>query len=79
MSKAIDSPSDLIRRLAHFISDTFADEIHAQRVLASTLGAPDHYVLRREAVPDTYAEFLYRTSGALLHEPTARRRAHAGQ
>jgi hypothetical protein len=79
MSKAIDSPSDLIRRLAHLISDTFAEEIHAQRLLNSLLSAPDHYVFRRPAVPDSYAEFLYRTSGALLHEPTARERVQASR
>jgi hypothetical protein len=27
------------------------------------------------AAPDTYQEFLARTSGALLHEPSARKRA----
>jgi hypothetical protein len=31
---------------------------------------PDRYVFG-SAAPDTYAEFLARTSGALIHEPAA--------
>ena len=37
--------------------------------------APDRYTARPDAAPDTYAEFLFRTSGLLLHEPSARARA----
>ena len=36
--------------------------------------APDRYVLGPATAPDTYAEFLYRTSGPLRHEPPARKR-----
>jgi hypothetical protein len=37
--------------------------------------ATDRYIERPHAAPDTYDEFLARTSGALLHEPSARKRS----
>jgi hypothetical protein len=36
--------------------------------------ATDRYHEHPGAAPDTYDEFLTRTSGALLHEPSARKR-----
>jgi hypothetical protein len=42
--------------------------------------APDRYLADPGAAPDTFDEFLARTSGPLLHEPSARRRSRgAGQ
>jgi hypothetical protein len=76
MSKATDSHTDPIRRLAQLISDTVTEDIRAHRVITSLLWTPDHYVLRRPAVPGTYAEFLLRTSGPLRHEPPASARAY---
>lgn len=75
MSKATDSHTDPIRRLAQLISDTVTEDIRAHKVMTSLLWAPDHYVFRREAIPDTYAEFLLRTSGPLRYEPPASQRA----
>jgi hypothetical protein len=49
----------------------------AQRRMAAVSSAPDRYVAHPDAAPDTYAEFLFRTSGLLLHEPSARSRARA--
>jgi hypothetical protein len=37
--------------------------------------APDRYLPDSGQAPDNYAEFLYRTSGPLRHEPSARQRA----
>jgi hypothetical protein len=34
--------------------------------------AQDRYLLEPDESPDSYAEFLARTSGVLLHEPSAR-------
>lgn len=34
----------------------------------------DHYLPKPDAPPETYREFLARTRGALLHEPSARAR-----
>jgi hypothetical protein len=49
----------------------------AQRRMAAVSSAPDRYIAHPDAAPDTYAEFLFRTSGPLLHEPSARSRARA--
>jgi hypothetical protein len=49
----------------------------AQRRMTAIRTAPDRYTARPGTAPDTYAEFLYRTSGLLLHEPSARARARA--
>jgi hypothetical protein len=38
--------------------------------------APDAYLDGRDKAPADYTEFLFRTSGALLHEPGAARRAN---
>ena len=35
---------------------------------------PDRYVIGGGQAPDTYAEFLFRTSGWLAHEPPADKR-----
>jgi hypothetical protein len=34
----------------------------------------DHYLPNADAPPQTYGEFLARTRGVLLHEPSARAR-----
>jgi len=52
-----------------------ADWEYAQRRVMQVKVAPDQSVFRPDAVPQTYAEFLYRTSGVLKHEPPARNRA----
>jgi hypothetical protein len=36
----------------------------------------DLYLADANHAPDTYAEFLFRTSGSLLHEPAATGRRH---
>jgi hypothetical protein len=36
--------------------------------------APDRYMADSSGAPGDYAEFLFRTSGPLRHEPTARQR-----
>ena len=37
---------------------------------------PDAFLAERDKAPDDYAEFLFRTSSPLLHEPAAAGRAH---
>jgi hypothetical protein len=49
---------------------------YAQRRMIQLSYAPDRYVPQPGRVPDTYAEFLFRTSGPLAHERSARARAH---
>jgi hypothetical protein len=36
--------------------------------------SPDSYLMDRDQAPDTYAEFLFRTSSGLLHEPASGQR-----
>jgi hypothetical protein len=43
--------------------------------MAAVSTATDRFVARSDIAPDTYAEFLFRTSGQLLREPSARSRA----
>jgi hypothetical protein len=50
----------------------------AQRRLAALRTAPDRYLFNSEEAPATYAEFLARTSGQLLHEPPASKRGQRG-
>ena len=49
---------------------------YAQRRSFTLLTAPDAYLADRDEAPDDYAEFLFRTSSGLLHEPAAVGREH---
>jgi hypothetical protein len=54
---------------------TVIDECnYAQRRMLQLRLNPDRYVLTGDQAPDTYAEFLFRTSGLLIHEPAADKR-----
>jgi hypothetical protein len=64
-----------LRRLAQRLRDVIAEYAYAQRRMTELTTAPGGYVLHPEPAPDTYAEFLFRTSGVLRHEPPARIRA----
>jgi hypothetical protein len=63
-----------VRRVAGKLADTVREMNEAQRLMLVMRPATDRYIERPHAAPDTYAEFLARTSGALLHEPPARKR-----
>ncbi len=65
-----------ITALARRVADVIAECNYAQRRLTMLRLAPDRYLTDggRQA-PESYAEFLYRTSGLLPHEPAAGRRA----
>jgi len=67
----------LVRGLARKVSAVIAECNYAQHRMIELATAPDHYLFRPDAAPDTYAEFIYRTSGVLRHEPSARARARA--
>jgi hypothetical protein len=62
-------------RIAHRVSRTVANASYAQRRVMVLAGAVDRWMPNRDKAPDTFTEFMFRTSGPLLHEPTARRRA----
>jgi hypothetical protein len=63
-----------VRRAAGKLADVVREMNEAQRLMLVLQSAPDRYVAKPGAAPDTYDEFLARTSGPLLHEPSARRR-----
>ena len=61
-------------RVAGRVADAVHEMNEAQRLMLVARTATDRYVGNPGAAPDTYAEFLARTSGVLLHEPPARKR-----
>ena len=64
-----------ITALARRIAGFFAECNYAQRRLTILRTAPDAYLTTRNTAPDDYSEFLFRTSGTLMREPDAGRRA----
>jgi len=65
----------VINRIARRIGSVVAECDHAQRRLLQLRLSPDSYIHDGEHAPSSYGEFLYRTSGPLQHEPSARDRA----
>jgi hypothetical protein len=70
--RALRIVTAIVRRIAAVIRECG----DAQRRMTAIRTSPDRYAAHADAGPDTYAEFLFRTSGVLLHEPSARDRAH---
>jgi hypothetical protein len=68
------SAPGILKGLFRKLAGVLADCRYAQRRALILRTAPDAYTTRPDRAPDTYGEFLYRTSGVLLHEPTARAR-----
>jgi len=63
-----------VRRAAGKLADAVREMHEAQRRMLVLQTAMDRYIEKPGAAPDTYDEFLVRTSGVLLHEPPARKR-----
>ena len=63
-----------VRRAAGRLADAVREMNEAQRRMMVLRTATDRYLENPHAAPDTYAEFLARTSGMLLHEQSARKR-----
>ena len=63
-------------RLGKRIANIVAECDYAQRRSFAIMTNPDSYLTDRDHAPDTYAEFLFRTSGGLLHEAASSQRAH---
>lgn len=63
-----------MRRVAGKVAETVREMNEAQRLMLVMRTATDRYIDNPDAAPDTYEEFLLRTSGALRHEPSARKR-----
>lgn len=66
--------ADLLRRLAGRVKAAVSEMDYAQRRMLEVRLALDSYMLEPDEPPANYQEFLARTSGLLLHEPTARQR-----
>ena len=73
MSKA-NRQSRAVRQIVRKLSAIAAECAYAQRRMGELRTAPDRYMFTPDAPPGDYAEFLYRTSGVLRHEPPARAR-----
>jgi hypothetical protein len=63
-----------VRRVAGKVANTVREMHEAQRLTLVLRTATDRHVENPDVAPETYGEFLARTSGALLHEPPARKR-----
>jgi hypothetical protein len=59
------------RRVTRAIVGIVEECNYAQRRLLELRMDPERYVLPSWDAPDTYDEFLARTSGRLVHEPSA--------
>ncbi len=75
MTRRTTGPARLSSGLAR-IARLVAECDYAQRRSFAIMTNPDSYVIDRDQAPDTYAEFLFRTSGGLLEEPASAQRAH---
>jgi hypothetical protein len=65
-----------VRQATRAVAATLAECNRAQRRMAELRLNPDRFLLDGGAQPpDTYAEFLFRTSGLLTHEPPADKRS----
>jgi hypothetical protein len=65
----------VIHRIARRVGSVVAECNHAQRRLTQLRLSPDSYIPDHDCAPSTYSEFLFRTSGPLQREPSARARA----
>ncbi len=76
MAQPIRTPArTALGRLGQRVAAVVAECNYAQRRMTVLRTTPEAYVHGRDKAPADYAEFLFRTSGALLHEPAAHRRA----
>lgn len=65
-----------LRQFGRRVAAVVAECSYAQRRIAALQISPDRYLPDPGGAPETYLEFLFRTSGPLVHErPAARRSA----
>ena len=67
--------AQLLRSVTLSIAAAVAECHRATGTMTQLRPAPDRYLPDSGQAPDDYAEFLFRTSGPLRHEPTAKQRA----
>jgi hypothetical protein len=73
---ALARPTTGLARIGRRIAGVFAECDYAQRRWFTVMTTPDSYLTNADQAPDDYAEFLFRTSSSLVHEPTAEARAN---
>jgi hypothetical protein len=61
----------VVRAMARRVAAVIAECNYAQRRMTMRRTSPDRYLVPPRGAPDTYEEFLFRTSGPLPHEPPA--------
>jgi hypothetical protein len=71
--------SQMVRSAARTITSIVTECNQATRTMSQLRLAPDRYLSDSGQAPDDYAEFLFRTSGPLAHERSARQRLAAGR
>jgi hypothetical protein len=64
-----------LRTLARRLGVVVAECNYAQRRVTELKVSPERYLTQPSRAPDTYREFLMRTGGLLIHEPSAARRS----
>ena len=67
-----------LRRMVGKVAAVIGEMNEAQRRMIILRSAPDRYLLDSHEGPETYHEFLVRTSGPLLHEPPGAAAARKG-
>ncbi len=65
----------LLWRLRRRIAAILAECRDTQRRFTVLRASVDRHLAHPDSPPDTYPEFLFRTSGPLLHEPAAAARS----
>ena len=63
-----------VRKAIRTMADVIEECNYAQRRMLELRLNPERYVLHNDQAADTFAEFLFRTSGLLIHEPAADKR-----
>ena len=71
--------SQMVRSAAHTITSVVTECNQAAQTMSQLRMAPDRFLPDSGQAPDDYAEFLFRTSGSLVHEPSARQRLAGGR
>jgi hypothetical protein len=67
--------ADSLRRLAGRVAAAVTEMNQAQRRMFELRMTMDRYLLEPDEAPDNYDEFLARSAGHWLREPSARERA----
>jgi len=72
---ALARPATGLARMARRVADVLGECDYAQRRIFTLMTTADAYLTDGDHAPDSYAEFLFRTSSYLRHEPAAADRA----